>query len=434
MRYYADLHVHSKHAYACSRLADLEHLAYHAAQKGLHVVATGDFTHPVWLAELKEKLVPAEPGLWRLKPEIEKAVQALLPPSLQQLPRFILSVEVSTIYGAAGKTRKIHHLIYVPDFAAADRLVAALSKIGNLKADGRPTLGMDARDLLEIVLGTGPDSYLIPAHIWTPWFGIVGSKAGFDGIDDCYRDLAPHIFAAETGLSSDPEMNWRVSSLDRFRLISCSDAHSPQKLGREATAFEGELSYYRLKRALETGEGYVGTVEFFPEEGKYHLDGHRECGVRLTPEETAKLNGLCPVCGKRVTVGVMHRVEALADRPERTNEVPGTAGETTSLVPLVEILSEVEGTGVGSQKVSKKYTALTSALGPELEVLSVVPLEDIRRESGDVLAEGIRRLRAREVIREAGYDGEYGVIRLFHDEELAPKTREKAKRLEEVSS
>ena len=420
MTYYADLHVHSKYSRATSRNCDLEHLAIWGRKKGIAIVGTGDFTHPAWRAELKEKLVPAEPGLFRLRPDLERAVEERLPPacrSARDAVRFMLSVEISTIYKKLDKTRKIHHLIYTPDFDGVDRVVDSLSRIGNLHSDGRPILGLDSRHLLEIALESGPDSYLVPAHIWTPWFAALGSKSGFDAIDDCYGDLAPHIFAVETGLSSDPPMNWRVSSLDRFRLVSNSDAHSPEKLGREVCVFDTDLDYFALRRALETGEGYGGTLEFFPEEGKYHLDGHRSCDVRLSPGETRRHDGLCPVCGKPLTVGVMHRVEDLADRGEEAAP-PVTAGPMQSLVPLPEILSEIHQVGAKSKRVSRHYESLLGRLGPELPLLNALPLEDIAPASSSLVAEAVSRLRRQEVIRQAGYDGVYGTIRLFEDAEL----------------
>ena len=418
MAFYADLHIHSKYSRATSKNCDLEHLALWAQKKGISVVGTGDFTHPAWLAELQDKLMPAEPGLYRLRPEHERAIAERLPRACHRLTRFMLCVEISTIYKKGDKTRKVHHLLYAPDFEAVERINHSLGKIGNLKSDGRPILGLDSRHLLEITLESGPDSYLVPAHIWTPWFAAMGSKSGFDSIDDCYGDLAPHIFAVETGLSSDPVMNWRVSSLDRFRLVSNSDAHSPEKLGREACRFDTALDYFAIRRALETGEGYGGTVEFFPEEGKYHLDGHRACNVRLSPEETRAVDGRCPVCGKPVTVGVMHRVASLADRPEGEDIPLETAGDMQSLVPLPEVLSEIHQVGPKSKRVGQHYEALLNKLGPELMLLNDVPLEDIQQASSSLLAEAINRLRKQEVIREAGYDGEYGVIRLFDDEEL----------------
>jgi DNA helicase-2/ATP-dependent DNA helicase PcrA len=415
--FHADLHVHSKYSRATSRDLDLEHLAFWAARKGIAVVGTGDCVHPVWLAELKDKLVPDGGGLFRLKSEIEAEILKSLPPSCRASVRFMLSTEISTIYKKGDKTRKIHHLIYAPDFASADRLASRLAGVGNIASDGRPILGLDSRHLLEIALESGPHSYLVPAHIWTPWFAALGSQSGFDSIDECYGDLSGHIFAVETGLSSDPAMNWRVSSLDRFRLTSNSDAHSPGKLGREATRFSCEADYFAIRRALETGDGYHGTVEFFPEEGKYHLDGHRACGVRLEPAETIALDGRCPACGGRVTVGVAHRIETLADRTESQVAPPPTAGAVTSLTPLPEILSELLESGVATQGVSRAYERVTAALGPELAILEDAPLEDVTR-ADPLLGEAVARLRKGAVIRDAGYDGEYGVIRLFEDAEL----------------
>ncbi len=420
MAFYADLHIHSKLSRATSKHCDLEHLAFWARKKGITVVGTGDFTHPAWLAELKEKLVPAEPGLFRLRPDQEREIENKLPRACHGPTRFLLSVEISTIYKKGEYTRKIHHLIYVPDFASAERVIHSLSKVGNLASDGRPILGLDSRHLLEIVLQSGADSYLVPAHIWTPWFAALGSKSGFDSIDECYADLAPHIFAVETGLSSDPPMNWRVSSLDRFRLVSNSDAHSPEKLGREACVFDAALDYFSIRKALETGQGYEGTVEFFPEEGKYHLDGHRGCNIRLSPQETREVGGRCPVCGKPVTVGVMHRVEELADRVEEGS--PATAGKVQSLVPLPEVLSEIYQVGAKSQSVARHYENLLGQLGPELMLLNNVPLDDIRQATSSLIAEAISRLRKHQVIREAGFDGEYGIIRLFHRDELRQHT------------
>ena len=418
MRFHADLHVHSKYSRATSRDLDLEHLAEWAARKGIGVVGTGDFTHPAWAAELKSKLVPAEPGLFRLNSEIEKTVAERLPAACRAPVRFMLEVEISTIYKKGDKTRKVHHLVYAPDFATMDRFSARLATIGNIASDGRPILGLDSRNLLEIALEAGPDAYLVPAHIWTPWFAALGSMSGFDSIEECYGDLARHIFAVETGLSSDPAMNWRVPSLDRFRLVSNSDAHSPGKLGREATAFDCDMDYFAIRRALETGNGYVGTVEFYPEEGKYHLDGHRKCEVRFEPKETKAHNGICPVCGQRLTVGVLHRVDTLAQRSEAEALPPTTAGTAINLVPLPEVVSEIADTGTASKKVEEIYDRVIGALGAELQILEEVPLEDITR-TDPLLGEAVARLRAGKVIREAGYDGEYGVIRLFEEGELS---------------
>lgn len=414
VRFYADLHIHSKYSIACSRDGDLEHLSWWARHKGITVVGTGDFTHPAWFDYLQELLVPAEPGLFRLRADMDDAVVRTLPAACRREVRFLLSVEISTIYRRAERTRKVHHLLYVPTLSAAAEVNRRLARIGNIGSDGRPILGLDSRDLLEITLECG--GYLVPAHVWTPWFAVFGSKSGFDTLTECYLDLAEHVFALETGLSSDPTMNRRISALDRYRLVSNSDAHSPPALGREATVFDTDLDYFAIRRALETGDGFAGSVEFFPEEGKYHADGHRACGVRLDPARTRALNGRCPACGKPLTVGVLHRIEELADRPQA--EQPAGAAGFTSLIQLPEIMSELLGVGPRSKKVYGEIARLTAQFGPELEILQSVPLGDIARRSS-VLAEALTRLRAGRVIREAGYDGEYGVIRLFEPEELA---------------
>ncbi len=414
--FHADLHIHSRFSRACSKDCDLGHLSWWALRKGLRVLGTGDFTHPAWMAELKETLVPAEPGLFRIRPELEARVRRDSPASCAGTVRFMLSVEISTIYRRDERTRKVHHLIYAPGFEAADRITVALAKIGNLASDGRPILGLDSRDLLDITLSADPGCFLVPAHVWTPWFAVLGSKSGFDAVRDCYADLAGHIFAVETGLSSDPPMNWACSSLDGYRLVSNSDAHSPPMLGREATVFDTELDYFSMAAALRTGHGLAGTVEFFPEEGKYHLDGHRKCGVRVEPEQTRELGTICPSCGKPLTVGVLHRVAELADRPAGFRP-PGAAG-FTSLVQLPEIVGEILATGSKSKKVVGEVGRLVAALGPELSILRDVPLDDLRRVGGSRLSEGITRLRRGEVIRDAGYDGEYGTIRLFQPDEL----------------
>ena len=420
--YVADLHIHSKYSRACSRELELPNLARWARWKGIAVLGTGDITHPAWREHIREHLRPAEPGLFRLPPELEAEIDRSLPPQLASTPaaRFLLSVEISTIYKRDGRTRKVHHLVYLPDLAAADRFAAALGRIGNLASDGRPILGLDSRDLLEITLTSSPDAYLVPAHIWTPWFSALGSKSGFDAIADCYADLADHIFAVETGLSSDPAMNYRVSSLDKYQLISCSDAHSLPALGREATVFTEPLDYFGIKEALRTGDRLQGTIEFFPEEGKYHADGHRACGVNWQPEQTRAANGRCPECGRPLTVGVLSRVTELADRPADAPPPPH-AKQVTHLVPLPEILSEIYQVGPKTKTVAGKLNQLVAALGSELSILTEVPLPDLQRAGGEVLAEAIRRLRAGEVHRTPGYDGEYGVIRLF-----APGERDQA--------
>ncbi|HEV2919056.1 MAG TPA: endonuclease Q family protein, partial [Actinomycetota bacterium] len=414
--FYADLHIHSKYSRACSRDCDLEHLALVGRRKGISVIGTGDFTHPRWFEELESTLVPAEPGLFRLREDVERAVEARLPASCRGPVRFLLSVEISTIYKRAERTRKVHHLLYMPDLASAGRCRAALARIGNVASDGRPILGLDSRDLLEITLEAGEGAYLVPAHCWTPWFAVLGSKSGFDRVEDCYADLAGHIFAVETGLSADPAMCWRVSGLDRYRLVSNSDAHSPPALGREATVLDTDLDYWAIRRALETGDGFCGTVEFFPEEGKYHVDGHRKCGVRMEPAETRRRGGRCPVCGKPPTVGVLHRVEELADRPEGARP-PGAAG-FRNLIQLPELVGEVLGVGPRSKAVTAVVDGLVERLGPELDILERVPVADVARSGPPLLGEAIDRVRRGAVIRDPGYDGEYGIIRAFAPEEL----------------
>src|ERR1700761_4185668 len=414
--FHADLHIHSKFSRARSKDCDIPHLAAGALRKGITVVGTGDFTHPAWSGELKKTLVPAEAGLLQLRPDLEKDLRQRTPAACNQAVRFMLSVEISTIYRRDERTRKVHHLIYAPSFEAADRITASLSKIGNLASDGRPILGLDSRDLLEITLAGGPGCYLVPAHIWTPWFAVLGSRSGFDAVADCYADLAGHIFAVETGLSSDPAMNWMCSSLDAYRLVSNSDAHSPPMIGREATVFGTEVNYFAMAEAMRTGNGLAGTIEFFPEEGKYHLDGHRKCGTRVEPEQTRALGTSCPQCGKPLTVGVLHRVAELADRP--AGYQPENAPGFTCLVQLPQIIGEIVGTGPKSKKVSAEVARLAGALGPELGILRDIPTDEIGRVGGTLLGEAITRLRRGGVIRDAGYDGEYGTIRLFQPGEL----------------
>ncbi|MFB9906908.1 UvrD-helicase domain-containing protein [Allokutzneria oryzae] len=417
MRFYADLHIHSKYSRACSKDCDLEHLTWWARRKGISLVGTGDFTHPAWFAHLRETLVPAEPGLFRMREDLDRDIRRTLPPSCSGGEvRYMLSVEISTIYKRGERTRKVHHLIYMPDFESAAEFNARLGRIGNIGSDGRPILGLDSRDLLEITLSSGSGGYLVPAHVWTPWFAVLGSKSGFDAISDCYLDLADHIFAVETGLSSDPAMNWQVSGLDAYRLVSNSDAHSPPMLGREATVFDTGMDYFAIRRALETGEGFGGTVEFFPEEGKYHLDGHRKCDVRMEPEQTRAHGAICPECRKPLTVGVLNRISELADRPFGVR--PETASEFRNLIPLPEIMSEILGVGPKSKKVLSEVAELTAAHGPELAILDDVPIDDLSASSA-LLGEAITRLRRGEVIRDSGYDGEYGVIRLFEPGELS---------------
>ena len=408
MYYIGDLHIHSRYSRATSKDCTPEHLDLWARRKGIHIVGTGDFTHPAWREELKEKLEPAEDGLYVLK-DGYRIKEDPVPGG--KIPRFVVTGEISSIYKKNGKTRKVHSLILLPGLEDAERISARLEQIGNIHSDGRPILGLDCRDLLEIVLELCPRAVYVPAHIWTPHFSMFGAFSGFDTVEECFEDLTSYIHAVETGLSSDPPMNWRVSALDRFQLISNSDAHSPAKLGREANLFDIPLSYEGLYRAIQTGEGLGGTIEFFPEEGKYHMDGHRKCGLRLTPSETVKYNGKCPVCGRKITIGVSHRIGELADRPE--GYVKPGAKPFESLVPLPEVIGASVGRGAAGVKVQREYRRLLAELGPEFEILRNIPPEDIRRAAGDRMADGIRRLRNGQVECVPGFDGEYGVIRLF---------------------
>lgn len=408
--YIADLHIHSRYARATSRDCDAPHLELWARKKGITLLGTGDFTHPAWRAELEEQLLPAEEGLYRLKPEY----------GLQGGPdataRFVISGEISSIYKKGGRVRKVHNVILLPDFDSARRLSARLEAIGNLHSDGRPILGLDSRDLLEITLDACPQAMFIPAHIWTPHFSLFGAFSGFNTLEECFGDLSGEIHALETGLSSDPPMNWRVSRLDGYTLVSNSDAHSPSKLGREGNLLDTALSYPALKRAIETGEGFGGTLEFFPEEGKYHLDGHRNCGVVLTPAETEALGGRCPVCGKKLTIGVEHRVEELADRDEGFR--PAQAKPFESLAPLPEVIGACCGYSESSKKVQACYETMLAELGPEFTILRKTPLSDISRVAGPAVAEGIDRLRQGKVERKAGFDGQFGSVILLTPGEM----------------
>ncbi|MFP4213031.1 MAG: UvrD-helicase domain-containing protein [Desulfohalobiaceae bacterium] len=417
--FYADLHIHSRYSRATSKQLSLRNLAAWAGVKGLDVLATGDFTHPGWLQEIEEQLQQEDSGLLRLRQE--QGLEQEIPwfSSSRALPRtrFMLCTEISSIYKKKNQVHKIHNLVFMPGLEQAKAFNRKLAQIGNLEADGRPILGLDARNLLEMVLECDPRAFLIPAHIWTPWFSLFGSRSGFDCIEDCFQDLTSHIFALETGLSSDPDMNWLWSRLDRFQLVSSSDAHSGEKLAREANIFSGEPGFETILRALKSeglGHKFLGTVEFFPEEGKYHLDGHRKCGVVLDPRQTRELRNVCPVCGGQLTVGVLNRVLALADR-ESPEQPPGSPG-FTSLIPLPELLSEIMGVGPRSKTVYRSYDRLLQRFGSELFILQQQDLEELRRFSPP-LAEGISRMRNKEVLCEPGFDGQFGRICVFAEKE-----------------
>ncbi len=418
MRFVADLHIHSHYSRATSRDCNPENLQQWAINKGITLIGSGDFTHPGWREELKAKLEPAEEGLYRLRPEYRRPDEEHPPGSLPV--RFVVTGEISSIYKKDGKVHKVHHLLILPSLEAADELSRRLELVGNIRSDGRPILGLDSRLILEMMLEACPEALYIPAHIWTPHFSVFGANSGFNSLEECYGDLKDYIYAVETGLSSDPPMNWRLSALDQLTLVSNSDAHSPQNLGREANLFNTELSYPALRQALidRNSDKFLGTLEFFPEEGKYHWDGHRDCQVRWEPAQTRAAGGICPICKRRVTVGVLHRVEELADRPEGFR--PQNARPFESLVPLPEIIAAALGVGVKSKKVGQQYQTMLSQLGPELTILRETPLEQIAQVGGELLAESVQRMRAGEVEAQPGFDGEYGKIQL-----LQPKARKR---------
>ena len=415
--YAADLHIHSKYSRATSADCVPAMLNLWARRKGISLLGTGDFTHPAWRQMLNDQLIPSGDGVYALREEFS-APDSFAPPQAADA-RFIVSGEISSIYKQGGRVRKVHSLILLPSLESTEALSKKLEAIGNIHSDGRPILGLSAHDLLDMTLTVCPEAIFIPAHIWTPHFSLFGAFSGFDTIEECFSDLTGHIHALETGLSSDPEMNRRVSALDRYTLVSNSDAHSPARLGRELNLLEGEISYPALKRALEEGTagGFAGTVEFFPEEGKYHFDGHRACAVCLPPEEAAARGNLCPVCGKRLTTGVYHRVLQLADRPEGCPPPTGSA-PFERLIPLAEVIASVSGVSASSARAQARCEALVHALGSEVQILRELPIEEIRRAAGEAVAEGIARMRRGEVNLEPGFDGEYGKIGLMTPDEI----------------
>ncbi len=436
MRFIADFHIHSKYSRAVSREMVLEELDRKAHDKGILVMGTGDFTHPAWFKELKEKLEPAEPGLFQLKKGLKRGtLRGGMPET-----RFMLTVEISSIYTKDGKGRRVHNLVFAPDLETVEKINTQLSWVGNLASDGRPILGLDSRELVKIVLDSNPRAVVVPAHAWTPWFSVFGSMSGFDSIEECFGDYAKHIFAIETGLSSDPLMNWRLSKLDNIAFISNSDSHSLERIGREANIFDAELSYDGIINAIKNGcanpqlttndsqQRFVATVEFFPEEGKYHFDGHRACGVVMEPKETLEKKGMCPKCGRRVTVGVLNRVEKLADRsaivPEQVGSLRKYANRIPfhSLMQLDEIIAKSFAMGTAAKKVRTEYETMIKTFGPELEILLNSKSEELVRSRVDErIIRGIEAVRQGKVVFDPpGYDGEYGVMK-FAGIELSPK-------------
>ncbi len=421
MRFFADLHIHSKYSRATSRDMDVENLNKWAKIKGVKVLGTGDFTHPLWLKELRQKLEPAEPGLFRMK---KKGRPSLI--GNDWLPnnnhyddgtRFLLTSEISCIYPKNNRTRKIHIVVLAPDFSTVEKINTRLGWIGNLKSDGRPILGLDAKELVKIILNISQDCFIFPAHIYTPWFSLFGANSGFDSLEECFEEYSRYIYAGETGLSSDPPMSWRNSSLDRIALVSNSDAHSAQKIGREANLFDTDLSYPAIIEAIKSKDPqkFLETIEFFPEEGRYHYDGHRDCQISLPPQESKKVKNICPQCGKPLTIGVLHRVDDLADREEGIK--PAQALPFKRLIPLEEIIADAKGVGSASKAVREEYKNLIKRFGSEFKILLTISPEQIEKASSPEIAEGVNRIRQGKIQIEPGYDGEYGRIKIFQDGE-----------------
>lgn len=430
MRVISDIHIHSKYSRACSKDLTPENLDKWAKIKGVNLLGTGDFTHPLWLAELKTDLEEAESGFYKLK----NATPATSPqPSPRQgrgedFVRFVLSSEVSCIYSQGGKLRRVHLVLVLPTFEAVEKFnKSLLAQGGKLGSDGRPILGMTSQEVLKYLLDAEAGALMIPAHAWTPYFGIFGSKSGFDSIEECFGDLTKHIYAFETGLSSDPEMNWRYSGTDKFTIVSSSDAHSLSRIGREANVMEipeAEFTYKEFHRIIKEKDlqRFKFTIEFFPDEGKYHWDGHAACGFSCPPEQTKKLKGECPKCGKKLTIGVEARLEELADRPE--GFVPANAIPQKHLVPLEEVLADCFAVGAKTKKVQDLYSQLVNAAGNEFAVILDLPVAEIEKLAGQVVAEAIKRVREEKVQKVAGYDGVYGIIKIFTEEERSAFTEE----------
>lgn len=402
MKFIADFHIHSRYSRATSPKTDIHNLAMWAKIKGVDVLGTGDCTHGEWLKHVKEVLIPAEQGLYRLKDSINDV-------------RFIITGEISCIYKKNDKVRKVHILIIMSSIEAAERLNVTLMSIGaNLRSDGRPIIGLDTKELLKMCLEADSKCLFVPAHCFTPWFGIFGSKSGFDSLDECFEEMSPHVLAVESGLSSDPPMIWRIPDGERLAIISNSDAHSGEKIGREANVFDTELSYDAIYEAIKDRDvkRFLYTLEFYPEEGKYHFDGHRACGLSLSPEESREYGEICPICGKRVTVGVLNRVDKLASQKE--GYVPQRAIPFKKLVPLKEVIAESLGCGEGTKKVSIKYDEMISLFHDEFNILLNVSLGNLSSVS-ERIAEGISRMRSGNLSIIPGYDGEFGVVSVFTD-------------------
>ncbi len=410
MKFIADFHIHSKYSRATSEKTDLENISKWASIKGVKVIACGDFTHPQWFKELEDNLKPAETGLFQYK---------------DSETRFILTAEISCIYSKGGKVRKIHIVVVVPSLEVARKINDRLGAIGNLKSDGRPILGLDAKELLKIVLDVSPECLFVPAHCLTPWFGLFGSKSGFDSLEECFEEQSKYIYAVESGLSADPAMIWRIPDGRRIAIISNSDAHSPEKIGREANVFDVNLDYDSIINAIKTRDNkkFLHTIEFYPQEGKYYGDGHRACNICLTGKESLAYSETCPSCGRALTVGVMNRVEKLSDKPE--GFIPEGAVPFKSIVPLKEIIGEALGVGPGSKAVDKEYIKLINAFRSEFNILLDVSTEKMKSVAFSKIAEGVQRVRDGKVNISPGFDGEYGKVSIFSEVEKREAVRQK---------
>lgn len=427
-----DIHLHSKYSRACSKQLDLEHIEQWCRIKGIDLIGTSDFTHPAWFKEIQNKLEPQGNGLFRLKsPELQKRARLeseMQPLNSNQDPQFLLTTELSCIYSQGGKVRRNHILVCFPEISHVAKLIKSLEARGaKLASDGRPILGISSRDIAAMCLDISEQALIIPAHAWTPWFAVFGSKSGFDSVEECFQDYSQYIYALETGLSSDPAMNWRLSKNDKYTLISNSDAHSLENLGREANVLDLKtVSYGEIFDAIKTHDNkrFVSTIEFFPEEGKYHMDGCASCGFACEPEESKRLNERCPTCGKKITIGVYHRVASLADQP--MGRAPEGKIPFKSIVPLAEILAESLGVRKGTKKVQAAYRQLINGVGSEFHILLDAPLEAIAQQSSAFIAEGIKRVREGTLHIKPGYDGVYGQIKIFTDEERAGTPRKQS--------
>ncbi|MFQ6002734.1 MAG: endonuclease Q family protein, partial [Candidatus Zixiibacteriota bacterium] len=410
MRFIADFHVHSKYSRATSKDMDVENMARWASLKGVSLLGTGDFTHPFYFAGLKQKLEPLGNGLFALKKEYWQNASS-------GDVYFILTTEVSNMFQQGGGSRRIHTMIFAPDFKVVEKINSELSEMGKLSSDGRPIFGFSAKELVEIITDISDGCFLVPAHAWTPWFSVFGANSGFDSIQECFEEQTKHISCIETGLSSDPQMNWRLSSLDQICLISNSDAHSPNRIGREANVFDCEMDYKEIIETIKTKDKkkFLFTIEFFPEEGKYHFDGHRNCGILFSPAESRRNKNICPVCGRKLTVGVMHRVESLADRPE--GFVPENAIPCKHLIPLMEIIAEALNQGAETKAVANEYLRLVSTYGSEFRILLDLPLEELEKSTPPKILEGIKRVREENLDITPGFDGVYGKIQIFGEKE-----------------